>query len=179
MTVINRPWISSFAFDRCYDDTRLEQLHKLARNFCVSLDLGNPSSKHVESYEGKDLNQLDERDKYLLWVKNWKIVYRKVSELIRRHKLYRRTVRKIGFLPREQDVYNSRQSNLTIREYYQSLSQTHLERLQETAMVLLNARYNAKLAAGARYLRLRERNGNADPSNRSDAGSIPAEATTS
>jgi hypothetical protein len=175
---INRPWIQSFNFDRCYDDVKLDQLHKLTRNFVASLDLGCLSAKHVADVDRNvNTDHMDERAKYLLWVKTWKKIYAEVSKLIRRHKLYRRTTRKLQFTLHEGNLYSSYQSNLPIKQYYRSLSERQLGRLQETAMVLLNARYNAKLASAERRRRLRERNGNASVSTTEDTSSNLVGAT--
>ena len=179
MTVkINRPWISSFGFNYVTTDSKLDQIHKMVRNYCVSLDLGCPSAQHVSVIGlNQNVDELNEREKYKEWVKGWKQIYAEVSKLIRRHKLYRRTVRPIQFTELEQTSFHSAKVNITIRQYYGNLSQRHLARLQETAQVLLNTRYLMKLAAAERHRRLRERNGNAVLSNRSDASSSLAGAS--
>jgi hypothetical protein len=157
MTAINRPWLSSFPFATApFSETQLEQLYKLTRNFVASLDMGCPNVKHVvivgwnESTKG-----LDERQKYLLWVKSWKVIYREVSQLIRRYKTYRKTIHFPKFTAAEEEQWF--RSNGGINESYASfmngMAEKHLSRLQETAMVMLNARYNAKLASAERRRR--------------------------
>ena len=149
--VINRPWLSSFHFEQSsYSATKLEQFHKLTRNFVASLDVGCPSVKHVGRPKFKS-----ERDAYLSWVSDWKKIYKRLSEIIRFMKVYRRTIRFPKLSPAEIMVLEKFQdaTNQSPEEYLRQLSRLHLERLQETAMVMLNARYNAKLASGARRAR--------------------------
>jgi hypothetical protein len=157
MTAINRPFLSSFAFNGAqFSDTRLEQIHKLIRNFIVSLDLGCPSAKHVTKVgPEEDLSGLDERQKYLAWVKGWKVIYHELSDIIRAHKIYRKTVHfpPLNFSEEELWFKLNPGNNLTASEHLRSLSHKHLERLQESAQVMLNARYNAKLAAAERRRR--------------------------
>ena len=149
--VINRPWISSFKFKEVpYGDTRLEQAHKLARNFACSLNLGCGNVNHV-NVEGL----VGTKDLYKQWVSDWKIVYREFSSIIRKMKSWRKTVHhpklsedELRFL----DFLN-RGSNLTPATTMHRLSEQHLGRLQETAQVLLNARYNAKLARAEMWRR--------------------------
>jgi hypothetical protein len=140
--VINRPWISSFNFEAApYSDTKLEQIHKLSRNYVSSLDLGCPHVSPVKSYE-------DDREAYKAWVADWKRVYAGVSNTIRLLKTFRKTVT----FP----ALTSVQKAICAREYsgevdyaskLNALSERQLGRMQETAQILLNARYNAKLAA--------------------------------
>jgi hypothetical protein len=147
-TVLNRPWISSFQFDTYpYSDTRLDQFHKLCRNFIASLDLGCPSAKHVRRVKYKT-----EAAEYQAWVSDWKAIYKSLSATIRQQKEFRRTVRhpKLNNAKLELIATLNRGSNQEPIAIMQQLSRVHLERLQETAMAMLNARYNAKLAAGAR-----------------------------
>lgn len=143
--VINRPWISSFSFNSAAcSGQKLDQVHKLSRNFVASLDLGCPSVRHVN----KDGHKLA-RERYKAWVADWKIIYGHVSALIRLYKQYRKTIR----CPKPHSVHEqhwkalNRDSNMSAQQGLQLLSSQHLARLQETAQVLLNARYNAKLAA--------------------------------
>lgn len=179
---INRPWMSSFEFNTVeFSEKQLEQFHKLCRNFVASLNLGCPSAKHVTKIGfTEDTRGLSERELYLLWVRDWKFIYRQLSTIIRNHKLYRRTIRfpklSADQLGKWQMV--NREVNLAPTEHLRGLSARHLERLQETAMVLLNARYNAKLASAERRRRvlagLVSITGNAPVSKTDDAGSIPA-----
>lgn len=145
MTHINRPWISSFAFEQALcSSAKMEQVHKLTRNFVASLDLGCRSVKHVNLK--KDTTS---RDCYLRWVTDWKTIYGCVSRLIRTLKQYRKTTRCPVPTAKQQDLWKflNRETNQTAQQGLQQMSCAHLERLQETAQVLLNARYNAKLAA--------------------------------
>ncbi len=149
--VINRPWISSFSFSAAgYTNDKLEQVHKLARNFVASLDLGCPHVRHVNAER-----KTEDREKYLQWVANWKVVYAETSKLIRQMKSWRKTVKFQPLTAEQAKVYESwnRGSNTPPAQQLNQLSHRHLERMQETAQVLLNARYNAKLAAGMRRQR--------------------------
>lgn len=156
MTVINRPWMQSFSFGALpYSDTKLEQFHKLCRNYIASLDLGCPSAKHVKKVDGNDVSVLTEKERYLIWVRGWKQIYAELSQVIRFFKQHRKTVHYPKMTPGLQEqvrMYN-RESNLAPNEILRNLSHSHLERLQETAQALLNARYNAKLASAERRRR--------------------------
>ena len=148
--VINRPWISSFNFGQApYGDSRLEQVHKLSRNFIASLDLGCPHVRHVKQYQ-------EVADAYRAWVKDWKVVYGEVSKLIRQLKSFRRTVRFPSLTPEQLRLFKAANSgvNENPAEFLNTLSARHLPRLQETAQVLLNARWNAKLASAEARRRL-------------------------
>lgn len=149
--VINRPWISSFSFEGApYSDTKLEQVHKLSRNYVASLDLGCPNVKPVKSYG-------DQREAYKAWIADWKKVYAGVSSTIRLLKTFRKTTRFPALTADQQkqfDIHNSG-ANQPASMVLRGLSERHLARMQETAQILLNARYNAKLAAAEarrRYL---------------------------
>ena len=149
---INRPWLSSFNFrNAVYKDTTMEQVHKLSRNFVCSLDLGCPGVRHVNVAQLKA-----QRELYKQWVADWKVVYREVSGMIRQLKTFRRTVRFPALSESQRQLYETcnRGSNVSPQNGLRSLSYLHLERLQETAQVLLNARYNAKLAAAEARRRL-------------------------
>ncbi len=100
----------------------LGQVHKLARNYVVSLDLGiTPGFRMVnEVDQGVKTVGLSGKDKYLLWVKNWKLFYKELSLLIREVKKCRGPV--FGY---EEDI----------------------RQLKETAQIMLNARHVAKLAS--------------------------------
>ena len=148
---INRPWISSFSFKTApYSDGRLEQIHKLSRNFVASLDLGCPGVNHVKIYERHNPGKMDPRERYKLWVSSWKQIYAEVGQIIRLLKKFRKTVR-FPKLTEEQNRWaltgTVNGSNANAAMILRSLSERHLARMQETAQVLLNARYNAKLAA--------------------------------
>jgi len=158
---INRPWISSFDFRKApFSDKTLDQLHKLTRNFVASLSLGCPSAKHVSTSQRATADgKQDVRAEYKAWVKDWKIVYKEISQLIRDLKSYRRTVRFPVLTKAQQEIYMAcnAQVNLSTRQHLKGLTERHLERLRETAQVMLNARYNAKLAAAERYRREQDR----------------------
>jgi hypothetical protein len=179
MTVIlNTPFLASFDFPRCsFSDVKLNQLHKLSRNFCASLDLGCPSAKHTSVIDDESTDSLDERQKYLLWVRRWKVIYREVSQLIRLFKQRRKITRFPKLSEAQREQVKALRSNQEPVEYLRNLAYSQLPVLQETAMALLNARYNAKLASAERRRRLRERSGNASAFNSDDVGSNPAGAT--
>jgi hypothetical protein len=159
MTAINRPYLTSFNFESVqYSDTQLEQFHKLTRNYIASLDLGCPSAKHVEVVghtEHDQLKGMDGRQKYLAWVKGWKEIYRHLSMIIRHHKKYRKTTTFPRLNARQEELWFKLNpgNNQTACEHLGALSKKHLERLQETAQAMLNARWNAKLAAAERRRR--------------------------
>lgn len=157
MTFINRPFMSSFNLSRvAYSEKHMDQFHKLVRNFVASLDLGCPSAKHVSTYDGHAIDKITEHERYLIWVKAWKQIYRELSKIIRQYKTYRRTVRfpKLTYDQSTSWALNNLTTNLTAEQGLASMSERHLKRLQETAMVLLNARYNAKLASAERVRRI-------------------------
>lgn len=155
MTELNRPWIYSFRLETfVFSDASLDQFHKLCRNFVASLDLGCPSAKHVKVANGKDVSKLTERERYLLWVGDWKKIYSALSRDIRFLKTCRRTVRFPKLTTRQADGFTVA-TNLTVTGYANAHAAKHLERLQETAQAMLNARYNAKLASAERWRRTR------------------------
>jgi hypothetical protein len=145
---INRPWFSSFSFKQAaFSMNKLEQVHKLSRNFVCSLDLGCPSAKHVKA--PGTTPGMSQRELYKVWVSDWKRIYNEVSGLIRTLKTYRRTARFPVLTPEQQALFvaENKGTNQEAPAYLHSLASYQLARLQETAQVLLNARYNAKLAA--------------------------------
>lgn len=159
---INRPWPSSFSWSSAaYSHSSLEQIHKLCRNYVASLDLGCSGVKHTRSYPGLSAD-MDSRERYKLWCRGWKSAYAELSALIRVMKTYRRTVRFPKLTPEQQKrvaAYNSG-ANQQPEQLLRGLAERHLHRLQETAQVMLNARYNAKLAAAeARRRDLEQRSG--------------------
>lgn len=96
-----------------------DQVNKLARNYIVSLDIGCNNMRLVNEVDHNiKMGEATDRDKYLQWVKNWKLFYLELSELIRTYKQHKRRGEE-------------------------------LNRLKETAQVMLNARYTAKLASWA------------------------------
>lgn len=136
MAIVNRPWTSTFerATELPQNDgyltaRSLDQVHKLARNFIASLDVGNgPMNLVNEIDQNVKLEALTGKERYLLWVKTWKAFYRQLSGLIRHAK-----------------------KNLAQEDRFELL------RLKETAQVMLNARHIGKLASWAivqRNLRL-------------------------
>lgn len=92
----NRPWTSSFTgasqIARGHQGgipnaKALDQVHKLARNFIVSLDLGGNNMKLVNAIDaGVRHDHLNGKERYLLWVKTWKTFYDELSQLIRYYK---------------------------------------------------------------------------------------------
>lgn len=149
ITEINRPWISSFSFAQApFGDAKMEQVHKLTRNFVASLDLGCPHVRHVRNYAGMS-KDMDQRGYYKLWVTNWKTVYREVSGIIRLMKQFRKTTKFPKLSEAQLRIF--KMLNPGVNEFHadtlRQLAFRHLPRLKETAQVLLNARYNAKLAA--------------------------------
>ena len=153
---INHPWHSSFNFGAPYSDARLEQIHKLCRNLVASLPLGCPNVRHAPSWPGYSPS-MSPGQVYRLWVSDWKVVYGAVSALIRQMKTYRRTVRFPALTEQQRQSYATANpgGNYTPEEGLRMLSERHLTRLQETAQVLLNARYNAKLASAEAWRRRR------------------------
>ena len=155
--VINRPWTTSFPFDKApYSTTHMDQIHKLARNLVASLDLGCPNAKHTQTPDnGVSINGYDDRGRYLEWVKTWKYVYKNLSSLIHQVKTFRRTVKFKPLNAKEEELWFRLNpgNNLTAREHLGAIARVHLPRLAETAQILLNARYNAKMAAAERRRR--------------------------
>jgi len=165
-TFISRPFYISFNFHRPHSAERLDQIFKLTRNFVASLDLGCPNVAHSPNVGLRSINGdgylevvsihgMSERDRYLLWVKEWKQIYASLSTLIRNLKLDRKTSknqRRLSDIQTTQihALMKSFGTNEGIREYLTKLSANHLPDLQEAAQIMLNARYNAKLAAGMR-----------------------------
>lgn len=92
----NRPWLQTFHGavtqakhpDRPdYSAKGLDQVHKLARNYIVSLDLGGPNMNLVTNIDYMThTTGADGKTRYLLWVKNWKAFYAELSDLIRHYK---------------------------------------------------------------------------------------------
>lgn len=136
MATVNRPWTPTFQVATQFPQSegnltikRLDQVHKLSRNFIASLDVGTGPMKLVNEIDnGIKLEGMTGKERYLLWVKTWKTFYRDLSELIRYVK-----------------------KNLAQED------RAELLRLKETAQVMLNARHVGKLASWAivqRNLRL-------------------------
>jgi hypothetical protein len=93
----NRPWFQSFdsaikKSKRNHDDIKisesgLDQVHKLARNYIASLDVGGSNMQVVAKVDsGYDTTKMTGKEKYLEWVRNWKRFYRELSDLIRYYK---------------------------------------------------------------------------------------------
>lgn len=92
----NRPWLQSFksAVERAKNKDHngvkiggLDQVHKLARNYIVSLDLGGPNMNLVTNIDYlTHTTGVDGKTRYLLWVENWKAFYAELSGLIRYYK---------------------------------------------------------------------------------------------
>jgi hypothetical protein len=145
---VNRPWTSSYPFkDAIWYDNKIDQIMKLCRNHIASLDLGCPNMKLVTQVDGRvNTSNMTDREKYLEWVRSWKYAYRNLSELIRLMKMARRTtnLRRLPYPAGTNKSVHDLHLDARIR------SGAYLERLQETAQVMLNARYNAKLASSVR-----------------------------
>lgn len=150
--MINRPYTTTFQreFDRApYNEEAMCQVYKLTRNFISSLYLGAPVPRaELEFPDGNT-----PRDAYLEWVRQWKIAYANLSKLIRTMRGCRRTVR-FDVKALQAMLPNARQKlkrpDLRVdqlRAIIESQYQLHEERLRETAQVMLNARFNAKLAS--------------------------------
>ena len=77
-TVVFRPTVNYFT-TIVYSDKNLDQQTKLIRNQACSLDLGNPHFNLI-TYVGSDK---DSRTRYLEWVADWKVQYKRLSETIR------------------------------------------------------------------------------------------------
>lgn len=134
MSFINRPWLITFKSavattkNQINSPARaLDQVHKLVRNFAVSIDIGGASIRHVpviDSAAGHPLNitALSGKERYLIWVKRWKVFYRELSDFIRWCK--QQVKQKI-------------------------MDASELLRLKESAQVMLNARRLGKLASWA------------------------------
>ena len=135
MAVTHRPWTTSFSSaivvvkNPASVNTRaLDQVHKLARNLAVSIDIGCSNMVLVEKVDqGLSTAGLSGKYKYLIWVKSWKLFYVELSGLIRWAKKN---------LPQEE--------------------RAELLRLKETAQVMLNARRVGKLASWAIVERQRQ-----------------------
>ncbi len=155
---LNRPWISSFNFgSAAYSDAGLKQIHKLSRNFIASLDLGCPSVRHVtDQHNGSSADETP-RELYRRWVADWKVIYRELTQLIRTVKSHRRTARFPELTAAQLSVFRlaHRQSNRPHQHILADTAHQHLPRLRETAQALLNARYNARLAAAEAWRRER------------------------
>ena len=91
MARLNRPWRTTIdsAFFHAAQGSRggLDQVHKLARNYAVSIDLGSPGVQSVNEVDHLvKIQHMTGRDRYLEWVRNWKHFYRELSKLIRHFK---------------------------------------------------------------------------------------------
>lgn len=158
MTHLNRPWLKSFRFEQALTHNRVDQIHKLARNFAVSIDLGCPSVKHVAyHYEINDDTYalLNDKERYLLWVSQWKLIYAELTGLIRLFKKMRKTLNFPHKDHRLQTFLGSNFKNASEQseDALRSLAHRQLPRLAETAQVLLNARYLGKMASSVRWAR--------------------------
>ena len=156
-TQINRPWMQSFAFNTLpFSEKSLDQFYKLSRNYVASLNLGCPNVRHTTLISAMETTRgMDDRQLYLEWVRGWKKIYAELTRIIRQMKTYRRTIRfpKLTMTQKTAWQTYSTPSN-DIHGGLRSLSARHLGRLAETAQMMLNARYNAKLASAERRRRL-------------------------
>lgn len=99
----NRPWLQSFKGavqkatttnerDSMSKRNGVDQVCKLARNYIVSLDLGGSNMRVVDQVgDGIKTATMTGKEKYLEWVRNWKLFYQELSELIRYYKKEDRT----------------------------------------------------------------------------------------
>lgn len=96
----NRPWYGAFTGavhasrheNPEYRTSGLNQIHKLARNYIVSLDLGGDNMQVVNVVDaGVRTDKMTGKEKYLEWVRNWKLFYYELSNLIRFYKKEDRT----------------------------------------------------------------------------------------
>ena len=99
----NRPWFQSFhgavwqakqdGNNQTVRNSGLSQVHKLARNYIASLDLGDSPNMQVVNHVDSDVRTatMTSKEKYLEWVRNWKKFYLELSELIRVYKKQDRT----------------------------------------------------------------------------------------
>lgn len=152
MTVyVERPWVEYFESLK-YSNKSLEQQMKLIRNQAASLDLGNPHFKLFDSHFNRNRDpreRPDSRTAYLEWVVDWKRTYNKLSETIRALKAQRKfkgTAAHETRLKRD----NPNWDNASIGELHDRNNDRIREAmpaLKRAAQVMLNARYNAKLAA--------------------------------
>lgn len=150
--MINRPYTTTFQreFDRApYNYEALQQVYKLTKNFISSLYLGAPVPRaELEFKEGETA-----REQYLEWVRQWKLAYANLSKLISIMRGCRRTVR-YDVATLQKMLPNARQKlkdpNLRIDQLRSIIHCNYVneeQRLKETAQIMLNARFNAKLAS--------------------------------
>lgn len=147
MTVyVYRPQVNYFEQIK-FTNKQLDQQCKLVRNQAASLDLGNP---HFKLFTYSDTPDLSSKERYLDWVKDWKSTYALLSDCIRGLKSQRKFSATIALEEKLVKV-NPQWSNLTEGDLHTSnlsrIAHSKLE-LKRAAQVMLNARYNAKLAAG-------------------------------
>lgn len=174
--MLNRPYIWTFnkEFERAaYNEEALKQIFKLVRNFVSSLYLGSGVPRAELEFEEGPSN----KEAYLEWVRQWKINYANLSQLIRFMRQCRRTMyydaRTLqDMLPSARNKY--RNPDLRIDQLRVIIERMYLkyeDQLKEAAQVMINARHNAKLASVGSREAMRS------DSNRKDAGSSPARRT--
>lgn len=87
---MNRPFRTSIEGAMLHAKARpagLEQVHKLARNYAVSIDLGFPGVQTVNEVDHNvKIEHMSGKERYLEWVRNWKFFYAQLSDLIRLYK---------------------------------------------------------------------------------------------
>lgn len=174
--MINRPY--TFVFEKecrraSYNEEAMRQVLKLVRNFVASLYLGSGQPRAELQFEESG----DPKEAYLEWVRQWKLNYAQLSALIRVMRSCRRTVYYDSALlmPLLREARNkTKNPNLRIdqlREMIWEQYRLYEERLKEAAQVMLNARFNAKLASvGSKVV-------NAADSNSAIEGSNPSQRT--
>ena len=150
--MLNRPFVWTFnkEFKRAaYNEDALKQVFKLTRNFVSSLYLGSGVPRaQLEFEEGPT-----DRESYLEWVRQWKINYASLSELIRTMRMCRKLVhfdkRKLqDMLPNARQKHKNPQLRIDeLRDIIYNNYCQYENQLKEAAQVMLNARHNAKLAS--------------------------------
>ena len=167
--MINRPY--TFVFEKeCrrapYNEEAMRQVLKLVRNFVSSLYLGSGQPRAELEFEESG----GAKEAYLEWARQWKLNYEQLSQLIRNMKKCRKTLYYDSEYLRSilQEARNkTKNPNLRIDELRKMIYNQYLryeDRLNEACQVMLNARFNAKLASiGSKAV-------NADASNTSIRG---------
>lgn len=150
--MINRPF--TFVFEKeCsrapYNEEAMRQVLKLVRNFVASLYLGSGQPRAELQFPESG----DTKEAYLEWVRQWKLNYAQLSKLIRLMRHCRKTVYYDSALliPMLKHArYKTKNPDLRLDELREIIYSNFLvyeDRLKEAAQVMLNARFNAKLAS--------------------------------
>ncbi len=150
-TYVRRPWVDYFD-SLVHNDAQLDQQSKLLRNQIASLDLGNPHFKLYDSHfqrNGVPRERPSSRESYLEWVADWKRTYGKLTTLVRALKTQRGRAGfgKVEELLRKENPKLGNQERESVFYWNERRLMNMLETLRAGAQVMLNARFNAKLAA--------------------------------